>query len=101
MKQLQEKAALLVMTAVYLLCVVRYFPGRLQDSLVATGMHLLSAAPFAIGGTILIVAVLQRMGNGRLPWNRVLRIFLTLGITFEFFFGLYHYLAINQQVLTP
>jgi len=101
MKQLQEKAALLVMAAVYLLCVVRYFPGRLRESLAETGMHLLTAAPVAVGGTILIVSVLQRMGDGRLPWDRVLRIFLTLGIIFEFFFGLYHYLAIHQAPLTP
>jgi len=89
------------MSLVYLLFVVRYFPGRMRDSLVATGMHLLVAAPVAIGGTILIVSVLQRLGDGRLPWDRIWRIFLTFGIIFEFFFGLYHYLAINQPVLTP
>ena len=101
MKQFKDKAALFLMTAVYLLCVVRYFPGRLRESLAETGMHLLTAAPVAVGGTILIVSVLQRMGDGRLPWDRVLRIFLTLGIIFEFFFGLYHYLAIHQPAMTP
>ena len=101
MKKLKEKLALSFMMVVYLLCVTRYFPGRLRDSVVATGSHLLVAAPVAIGGTILIVSVLQRMGDGRLPWDRVLRIFLTFGLIFELFFGLYHYLAINQPALTP
>lgn len=92
---------LFVMTAVYLLCVVRYFPGRLHDSLLATGAHLLTAAPVTVGATILAVSVLQRMGEGRLPWDRVLRVYLTFGIIVEFFFGLYFYLAINQPVVTP
>lgn len=89
------------MTAVYLLCVARYFPGRVRESLVATGSHLLVAGPVTVGGTILVVSVLQRMSDGRLPWDRVFRIFLTFGIIFEFFFGIYHYLAINQPVAVP
>ncbi len=101
MKKLQEKIALAAMTAVYLLCVARYFPGRVRESLVATGSHLLVAGPVAVGGTILLVAVLQRLGDGRLPWDRVLRIFLTFGIIFELFFGIYHYLAINQPAALP
>jgi len=101
MKKLQEKIGLAVMTAVYLLCVTRYIPDQLLYSLKATGSHLLVAAPVAVGGTILIVSVLQRMGDGRLPWDRVLRIYLTFGIIFELFFGLYHYLAVNQAALTP
>ena len=101
MKKIQEKIALFVLTGVYVLFAGRYFPGRLQESLVATGMHLLVAVPIVTGVTILVVSVLQRMGDGRLPWDRILRIFLTFGIIFEFFFGLYHYLAINQTPLTP
>ena len=101
MKKLKEKLTLAAMTVVYLLSVVRYFPGRFRESLLATGSHFLVAGPVAIGGTILIVSVLQRLGDGRLPWDRILRIFLTFGIIFELFFGLYHYLAINQPALTP
>ena len=96
MKNFKERCTLVLLTLVYLLCVVRYYPGRLQDSLLATAEHLLTVAPFSIGATILIVSVLQRLGEGRLPWDRVARVFLGLGITFEFFFGLYHYLAIHQ-----
>ncbi|MDH5299167.1 MAG: hypothetical protein OEV91_09125 [Desulfobulbaceae bacterium] len=101
MKDVKEKVQLFLLAVVYLLCVSRYYPGRLRESLVATGSHLLTVAPFSLGATILIVSILQRLGDGRLPRDRVVRIFLALGITFEFFFGLYHYLATHQQVVTP
>ncbi len=101
MGKYKEKITLSLLVAVYLLTAFRYYPGRWRDSLVETAAHFLVAAPFTIGATILIVVVLQRMGDGRLPWDRVLRIFLGLAITFEFFFGLYNYLAIHQVPVTP
>jgi len=101
MEKIKEKITLVLLAAVYLLCAFRYYPGRLQESLLETASHFLVAAPFTVGATILIVAVLQRLGDGRLPWDRMLRIFLGLGITFEFFFGLYHYLATHQAAVLP
>ena len=80
----------------YLLCSFRYFPDRLVDSLVETLIHILSMAPFTGGLTLILISVLQRLAGERLPFDRALRIFLTMGILFEIFYGLYNYLNLAQ-----
>lgn len=80
----------------YLLCSLRFFPDRLADTLIETLIHILSVAPFTIGLTLVLLSVLQRLAGERLPLDRALRIFLTLGILFEIFYGLYNYLNLAQ-----
>ena len=64
-----------------------------------TGYQLLLTAPYALGFTYIIAAVFRRLSDkGPLPWNRVLRIFFTIGILFGFFFALYDY---GAQALPP
>ncbi|MCK5227976.1 MAG: inner-membrane translocator [Desulfobulbaceae bacterium] len=93
MKTVKEKITLVVLIVIYLLCSMRYFPGRSVDTLIETLKHILSVAPYNIGVTLLAVTVYRKLLGERLPWDRVARIFLTAGIVLEFFFGLYHYLG--------
>lgn len=81
------------MALVYLMCSLRYFPGRPGDSLVATLTQLLTVAPFSVGATILVAALFRKLTGERLPWSSVVRIFLTIGIVIEFFYGLHDYLG--------
>jgi|SRR3989339_382442 len=92
----KEIASLTMLVIFYLLCSFRYFPDRLNDSLVETLIHMLSIAPFTGGLTLVLVTVLQRLAGERLPIDRAVRIFLTLGILVEIFYGLYNYLDLAQ-----
>ncbi len=96
MGKIREPLTLAILTAFYLLCSLRYFPGRPTESLVATLQELLTVAPFLMGGTLIARATFHRLNGGQLPWSKLLRIYLTMGLTVEFFLGLYHYLNINQ-----
>ena len=96
MAKTREILSLTVLTAVYLLCSTRYFPGRPADSVLATLTELLTVAPFLLGGTLIGRSLFHRLSGEQLPWSKLLRIYLTLGLTVEFFLGLYHYLKINQ-----
>lgn len=80
------------MTAgVYLL-----FHLRLGSDVVATlsgtMSQVLLTAPYALGFTYITAAVFKKMTDAtRLPWDRLLRIYFTVGILFAFFFALYEY----------
>jgi hypothetical protein len=95
MEKIGEKISLVIMTAVYLLCSLRYFPEQPAATMTDTALHLLTVAPFLIG-TILIGLSFYRKTTGEtISWPRIARIYLTLGIIVEFFLGLYDYLNIN------
>lgn len=96
MGKTREILSLTALVGVYLLCSLRYFPDRPAESLLATLQELLTVAPFLLGGTLIARALFHRFSGEQLPWSRLLRIYLTLGLTVEFFLGLYHYLKINQ-----
>lgn len=87
----KEKITLILLGIVYLLMSLRYFPGRWADTAVATLNHLLSAVPITIGLTLLIVSIFQKIVGARLPYDRVVRIYLFFGIIVEFFYGLSNY----------
>ena len=90
---MKEKITLFVLLLTYLLCSIRYFPGQWQHSLLATLRQMLVVAPIAVGMTLIAVSFFQRLAGEKLPGERVLRIFLMLGIIGEFFFGLADYLG--------
>jgi hypothetical protein len=95
MEKIGEKISLVIMTTVYLLCSLRYFPDQPAATMTNTTLHLLTVAPFLIG-TIMICSSLYRKTTGEtISWPRMARIYLTLGIIVEFFLGLYNYLNIN------
>jgi amino acid transporter len=53
--------------------------------------QLLTTAPYCIGFTFVLVAIIRYMHKGkRLPWDRIARIFFTIGILFGFYFNLYN-----------
>ena len=96
MSKIREILILTLLVAVYLLCSARYFPGRPAESLLATLTELLTVAPFLLGGMLIARSLVHRFSGGQPSWPWLLRIYLTLGLTVEFFLGIYHYLKINQ-----
>ena len=96
MGKIREPLTLTVITAFYLLCSLRYFPGRPAETLLATLTELLTVAPFLLGGCLIARVTVHRLSGVVLPWPKLLRIYLTLGLIVEFFLGIYHYLNINQ-----
>lgn len=95
--KLKERISLIVLTVVYLLFHYRYAPGRIVESLVETMFQLLTTAPVVVGLTILLVSFLQRMYGERLPWDRIVRIYLTFGIILGFLYGLNEYWLKGSQ----
>jgi hypothetical protein len=96
MSKIRETLTLSALSGVYLICSTRYFPGRPAESLLATLTELLTVAPFLVGGTLIARSLFHRFSGEHPPWSKLLRIYLTLGLTVEFFLGIYHYLQINQ-----
>jgi hypothetical protein len=78
---------------IYLLFAVRYFPGRPLDTLITTLEHLLVSLSFSFGCTLLIISIVAKATGSRPSGFFIVRLFLTIGIIVEFFFGLYHYLS--------
>ncbi len=95
MGKIRETLTLTIIAAFYLLCSLRYFPGRPAESLVSTLQELLIVAPFLVGGTLIAKGIIHRVGGENPAWPKLLRIYLTLGLTVEFFLGLRHYYSIN------
>jgi hypothetical protein len=54
--------------------------------------QLLTTAPYCIGITFVLVVIIRYMHDGKRPaWDRIARIFFTIGILFAFYFALYEY----------
>jgi amino acid transporter len=63
----------------------------LGSILSGTVEQLLTTAPYCIGFTFVFVVIIRSMHKGqRLPWDRIARIFFTIGIIFGFYFNLYN-----------
>lgn len=91
MGSIREKITLVLTALAYLL-----FHLRLGADVMATVQHtllqMLLTVPYALGFTYIVAVVFRRLaGKGWLPWDRLLRIFFTVGILFAFFFALYEY----------
>lgn len=95
MKKLKEKVSLALLIAVYIVLSFRYFPGNVSKTGIETLIEILSVAPLAGGATILFVSFLQRTSGEKVPWDRSLRLYLTVGVMAEFVFGVYHYLSVQ------
>ena len=96
MENLGDKISLALMTAVYLLCGLRYFPGQPTTTFISTGMHLLTVAPFLVGTILICSSFYKKTAGDTVSWQKMIRIYLTMGIIVEFFLGLYNYLDINK-----
>jgi len=91
----QEKIALALLVAVYLLCGFRYFPDQPGKTLFITTRHFLTTAPFIIGSLIIIISLVKKVAGKTLSAVKTARLYLTMGIVLEFFLGIYNYLKIN------
>ena len=57
--------------------------------LISMPYHLLTMMSYSIGITIIIVSSIQKIYGERPPWNSIARIYLTVGLTINFFYYLY------------
>lgn len=85
--------SLVVLTGVYLLCSLRYFPGNWAKTAVETMLQVVTVAPLPGGATLILVSFLQRSAEQKMPWDRMARIYLTIGLMVEFLFGVHDYLG--------
>jgi len=91
MSAIKKKISLGLVICGYLLFNLRYAPESLGTTVKSTLMQLLMTAPFVVGLTILVVSFMQRSTGERLPWDRIVRIYCTLGIIIGFFYALNEY----------
>ena len=91
MTRFKDKLSLVLVAIIYILFTLRFDPERLSASLGATAMQVFSTAPYVFGMAFLAVSFLQRAAGGRLPWDRMLRIYFTIGIIVGFFYALNDY----------
>jgi amino acid permease len=91
MQKLKKFFSLFLVILAYLLFNLRFAPENLKHSFTSTLVQLLATAPFVAGLTILVVSFIQRSTGERLPWDRIIRIYCTIGIIIGFFYGLSEY----------
>lgn len=72
----------------YVVLSTRFFPGQPGKSLVETMIHIFAIAPINLGATLILVPFLQKAAGQRLPWDRVVRIFLSVAVCVEILVGL-------------
>ncbi|MBU0675789.1 MAG: hypothetical protein KJ950_14200 [Proteobacteria bacterium] len=96
MTTLREKISLTLLTGLFMVCSLRYYPDHPRQTALVTGQHLLTLAPFLVGTALITNALFQRLSGDKPSRVNLFRIGLTLGITIEFILGIYHYLAINS-----
>lgn len=91
MQKIKKNISLLFVVLVYLLFNLRYTPESFVHTIKSTLIQLLTTAPFVVGLTILVVSFMQRSTGERLPWDRIARLYCTLGIIIGFFYALNEY----------
>lgn len=93
MKEKSNVLPLLLLAGVYFGCSTRYFPGNGMKTAVETLLQIVTIAPLPGGATLLLVNFLQRSVGQKMPWDRIARIYLTLGVVVEILFGVHDYLG--------
>ena len=97
MKTLREKITFALTALAYVLFHLAKTP---EDAsiLIGTVMVLLNTLPYEIGFSYLIIVFIRRTTGGVWPpWDRILRIFFTIGILFGLIYSLYVRGAMEQQ----
>lgn len=90
----KNMVSLIVLLGVYLLCSLRYFPDNALKTVVETLLQIITVAPLPGGATLILVNFLQRSAEQKMPWDRMVRIYLTIGVMVEFIFGVHNYLKV-------
>jgi len=97
MHTLREKITFMLTALAYVL----FHLGKAPDSgsiLVGTTMALLNTLPYELGLSYMIVVFIRRTSGGKWPpWDRILRIFFTVGIVFGLIYSLYVRGALEQE----
>ena len=91
MSSVKDKVSLFLVICAYLLFNLRYSPESLLVTFKSTLVQIVMTAPFVAGLTILAVSFMQRATGEKLPWDRIIRIYCTLGIIIGFFYALSEY----------
>jgi hypothetical protein len=91
MHAIKKNISLVAVIITYLLFNFRYSPENFAYSIKSTLIQILITSPFVIGLTILVVSFMQRSSGEHLPWDRIIRIYCTLGIIIGFFYALSEY----------
>ncbi|WP_339138621.1 MAG: hypothetical protein WGN25_09950 [Candidatus Electrothrix sp. GW3-4] len=96
MQTFREKFTLFLTVAAYLLFHLRLGPSA-ASIVTGTAAQLLTTAPYSLGFTWILVIIIRFLHDGKRPsWDRIARIFFTIGILFAFYFALYER---NERVL--
>ncbi len=91
MQTLREKITFVLTALAYLVFHIRTGP-TLGAMIAGTVEQLLTTAPYCIGFTFVLVVIIRYMHDGKRPaWDRIARIYFTIGILFAFYFALYEY----------
>ena len=93
MKEMKNLLSLLFLAGVYLACSMRYFPGNILKTAMETVLQIVTIAPLPGGATLVLVNFLQRSAGQKMPWDRMVRIYLTLGVMVEILIGVHNYLG--------
>lgn len=96
MKTLKEKITFILTALAYTL----FHLGKMPDTgsiVMGTLTALASTVPFEVAFTYLIVVFIRRTSGEKPPWDRILRIFFTIGILFGLVYNLYIMGAIEEQ----
>jgi O-antigen ligase len=91
MQTFREKLSFVLTALAYLVFHIRTGPTP-TAMIGGTIEQLLVTAPYCIGFTFVLVAIIRYMHDGKRPaWDRIARIYFTIGILFAFYFALYEY----------
>ena len=98
MKTFREKITFALTAIAYLLFHLGVSPETGSIDLAGTTMALLNTLPYEIGLSYMIIVFIRRSAGGIWPpWDRMLRIFFTVGIIFGLVYNLYVRGALEQQ----
>lgn len=93
--RLKDSITFVILTLIYLLFSLRYFPEKPMKTLVETLLNMMMVAPFALGLSFMVHSFFQKAAGERLSLPRFLRLFLTFAVFIELIIGIYHYLHIS------
>ena len=98
MQNSKEKVSFYLSAIVYLLFNLR-ISGDLAGTMQATLWQILQTAPYVAGATWVLIAFLQYMSEGKkMPWDRRLRLFFTIGIIAGLFYAIYEYAGVGVRM---
>ncbi len=92
-KGFKDLLSLSALAVVYVVFSLRYFPGNILKTALETLLQVVSVAPLPGGATLILVNFLQKSAGQKMPWDRMVRIYLTIGVMVEILFGVHDYLG--------